>query len=256
MEVGTKADSAGQVPVTFRFRERPLHAVSLNGAYSTDLGGSAGVTWTHRDLTGEADQLTLSSSVLNLGGSASTGVGYDVSAKYLMPEFGHRDQSLQLAVQAINQSLQAYDQKAITFGATLNRKLSSVWTASLGVTAEVETHRSGRLLPAALYDREHVPAEYLRPTVKCPSEYACPPGVTCLTNPPYLIINGPTCTAGVCSEEVFHHKSAEVALHVIGSTFQSPLQHHRTQLPPGGCHPRHARFVQRDANSLARHEEC
>ena len=139
VQVGTKADSAGQVPITFRVRERPLHAVSLSGAYSTDLGGSAGVTWTHRDLTGKADQLTLSSSVINLGGTASTGVGYDVSAKYLMPEFGHRDQSLQLAVQAINQSLQAYDQRAVTFGATLNRKLSSIWTASVGVTAEVES---------------------------------------------------------------------------------------------------------------------
>jgi translocation and assembly module TamA len=137
-KIGTAANSAGQIPITFRVRERPLHNVSLNVAYSTDLGGSSGVIWTNRDVTGKADQLTLGASVLNLGGTASTGIGYDLSAKYLLPEFGHRDQSLQLAVQAINQSLQAYDQKAITFGATLTRKLSSIWTASVGITAEVE----------------------------------------------------------------------------------------------------------------------
>ncbi len=139
VELGATANAAGEVPITFRVRERLLHAVSLSAAYSTDLGGSSGVTWTDRDMTGKADQLTLGASVLNLGGTASTGVGYDLTAKYLLPEFGHRDQSLQLAVQAINQSLQAYDQKALTFGATLTRKLSNIWTVNVGVTAEVES---------------------------------------------------------------------------------------------------------------------
>jgi len=138
VQVDEKADSNGQVPITFRVRERLLHAVSLSAAYSTDLGGSSGVTWTQRNMSGRGDSLTLGANVLNLGGTASNGVGYDVTAKYLLPEFGHRDQSLQLAVEAINQSLQAYDQKAITFGATLTRKFSSEWSASIGATAEVE----------------------------------------------------------------------------------------------------------------------
>lgn len=203
VQVGTAADSAGQVPITFRVRERLLHAVSLSGAYSTDLGGSAGVTWTDRNMTGDADQLTLGASVLNLGGSASTGVGYDVSAKYLLPEFGHRDQSLQLAIQAINQSLQAYDQKAVTFGATLNRKLSSVWTASVGVTAEVETIDQEGYFQQSCTSAATCPPNTCLPTVTCPPQYTCPAGTTCLTNPPYLVINGPTCTGGICSEEVF-----------------------------------------------------
>lgn len=138
VQVGDKPDSAGQVSITFRIRERMLHAVSLSAAWSTDEGGSSGVTWTDRNMSGRADSLTLGANVLNLGGSAANGIGYDVTAKYLLPEFGHRDQSLQLAVEAINQSLQAYDQKAITFGATLTRKLSAIWSVSVGATAEVE----------------------------------------------------------------------------------------------------------------------
>lgn len=181
VHVDTQPDSAGQVPITFRVRERLQHAVSLSAAYSTDLGGSAGVTWTHRNVSGTADQLTLAASVINLGGSASTGVGYDLSAKYLMPEFGHRDQSLQLAVQALNQSLQAYTQNALTFGATLTRKLSSIWTVTAGVTAEVE--RIGQ-------------EGYL--SLTCPATGCAP-----LTYPPEEVVGGPVCTAQSCTEEVF-----------------------------------------------------
>jgi len=132
-------DAEGGVPITFQLRERRRHAVSLNGGYSSDLGGSAGVSWTDRNVRGNAEQLTLSAQLINLGGTATTGIGYDTSAKYLIPEFAHRDQSLQFAVGAVKQSLQAYDQTAQTSGITLSRKLSTVWTASVGISAEHET---------------------------------------------------------------------------------------------------------------------
>lgn len=136
---GDSADSAGRVPITFQMEERPRHAVSLSGAYSSDLGGSAGVTWSDRNVRGNAEQLNLSATVINLGGTASTGIGYDTSVKYIIPEFAHRDQSLQFAVGAIKQALQAYDQHAVTSGVTLSRKLSTVWSASIGVSAVHET---------------------------------------------------------------------------------------------------------------------
>jgi translocation and assembly module TamA len=88
---------------------------------------------------GNAEQLNLSATVINLGGTATTGIGYDINAKYILPEFAHRDQALQFAVGTIKQSLQAYDQRAVTSGVTLSRKLSSVWSASLGISAVHET---------------------------------------------------------------------------------------------------------------------
>ncbi|HEY6823997.1 MAG TPA: BamA/TamA family outer membrane protein [Steroidobacteraceae bacterium] len=139
VHLADSADNEGRVPITFQLEERRRHAVSLSGGYSSDLGGSAGVTWTDRNVRGNAEQLTLAATVTNLGGTASTGIGYDTSAKYLIPEFAHRDQSLQFAVGAIRQSLQAYDQKALTSGVTLSRKLSTVWTATIGVSAIHET---------------------------------------------------------------------------------------------------------------------
>ena len=139
VRIGTAADASGRVPITFTVRERLQHAVSVSGAYSSDLGGSTGVSWTNRNLSGKADQLTLAASVINLGGgTATTGMGYDTSAKYLLPEFGHRDQALQWSVGAIKQSLEAYDQTALTTGVTLSRKISSIWSASAGLSAEQE----------------------------------------------------------------------------------------------------------------------
>jgi translocation and assembly module TamA len=137
VQLGT-ADADGNVPVTFVVRERPRHAVTVNTAYSTDLGGSGGITWTDRNVFGNAEQLKIAASLINLGGSSTTGIGYDTSAKFTVPDFGHRDQSVQIAVGAIKQSLLAYDQKAITTGVTVSRKLSSVWSASAGVAASNE----------------------------------------------------------------------------------------------------------------------
>ena len=128
----------GRVPITFRMRERLQHAVNVSAAYSTDLGGSTGVNWTHRNVFGNAEQLNIAAAAIDLGGKATTGVGYDTSVKYIVPEFRHRDQSLQLSLGAIKQSLQAYDQAARTAGVSVNRKLSSIWSASLGFSAEEE----------------------------------------------------------------------------------------------------------------------
>jgi translocation and assembly module TamA len=138
VQLGTTVDSSGGVPITFTMRERSRHAVSFNAAYSTDLGGSGGVSWTDRNVFGNAEQLSIAATAINLGGSSTTGVGYDTNAKFTIPDFGHRDQSLQFAVTALKQSLEAYDQQSVTTSATLSRKLSSVWTASAGVSTAEE----------------------------------------------------------------------------------------------------------------------
>jgi translocation and assembly module TamA len=139
VQVGSKADESGGVPITFKLRERLRHAINVLAAYSSDLGGSGGVTWTDRNVFGNAERLSFAASVINLGGSDTTGTGYDTGVKYLIPDFLHRDQSLQFALSAMKQQLQAYDQKAQTASVTLSRKLSSLWTVSAGLSTTDET---------------------------------------------------------------------------------------------------------------------
>ena len=137
--LGTQADESGRVPVTFTVSERKRHAVSLNAAYSSDLGGSGGVTWSDRNFLGGGEQLKLSASVININGDATNGVGYDVGALLTLPRFMRNTQSLQLSLTAINQSLQAYDQTAETAAATLTRRFGSQWSASVGLSATQES---------------------------------------------------------------------------------------------------------------------
>jgi translocation and assembly module TamA len=139
VQVGTKPDETGGVPITFKLRERLRHAITVNAAYSSDLGGSGGITWADRNVLGNAEQLSVAASLTNLGGSDTTGTGYLSSVKYLIPDFLQRDQSLLFALTAIKQQLQAYDQKAQTASVTLSRKLSSVWTVSAGLSTTDET---------------------------------------------------------------------------------------------------------------------
>ncbi len=138
VHAGTAIAPDGTIPITYDFQERPKHAVGITGAFSTDLGGSLTTTWSDRNLFGGAEQLNLSAAGTGLGGTAIKGVGYDVSAQFLKPDFLRRDQTLEFDMAALKQDLQAYDQRAITAGAALRRKISLEWNIGLGLSTEVE----------------------------------------------------------------------------------------------------------------------
>jgi translocation and assembly module TamA len=129
----------GRLPLRVDVTERKRFTVALDAAFSTDLGGSAGVTWTERNLFGNAEQLQLTAEVTGLGGSDSTGEGYLAKAAFTKPDYYHRDQTLELDLDAIKQDLQSYDQTAEIASASLSRKLSKQWSVSVGVTATEET---------------------------------------------------------------------------------------------------------------------
>ena len=123
IQVGTAVDDSGGVPITFKVRERPRHAVTVNAAYSSDLGGSGGVTWTDRNLFGNAEQLNIAAKVIGLGGSDTTGIGYDTSAKFTKPDF-LRPRPVAAAQRRRAQAVaQAYDQTSTTAGVTVNAQI-------------------------------------------------------------------------------------------------------------------------------------
>jgi translocation and assembly module TamA len=132
-----KLDAQGQIPLTFEFTERPLHAVDVGVAYSTDLGININVGWHDRNLFGNGEQLNLTASNM-LGGDAITRPGYQAGAQFLKPDFLRRDQTLEVDLTALKQSLQAYEQTALLEKIALNRKFSEHWSGSLGISGEQE----------------------------------------------------------------------------------------------------------------------
>ena len=131
-----RVDAAGQLPLAFDVTERPRHAVAVTADYSTDLGASLGATFQHRNLFGQAEQLNLGAAVTQLGGSASRGSGYNLTAALIKPDVLRRNQSVQVNLQAVKENLDAYDRTAVLGGVTLSRKVGQVWTGSVGVQAQ------------------------------------------------------------------------------------------------------------------------
>ena len=127
--------AGGRLPLTLAVVERPRRAVSLAGAYSTDLGISLSATWTHRNLFGNAEQLVLSAAGTGLWGDATEDVGYLLSARFIKPAFLRPDQTGELALGAVKQDLQAYRQTAETISVSLRRVFSPQWTGSVALTA-------------------------------------------------------------------------------------------------------------------------
>ena len=127
-----------RVPLTFRVRESKRYAVGVRAAYSSDLGGSGGLHWSDSDVFGHGERLSASATAIDLGGTASTGVGYDARIDYSIPDFRRRAQTLDFSVAALRQTLEAYTQNGGMAGTTLTRRLSRHWTASAGVSYEHE----------------------------------------------------------------------------------------------------------------------
>jgi translocation and assembly module TamA len=139
ISAATRLDAAGQIPLLVDVSERKRHSVTFNIAYSTDLGASAGATWSHRNLFGNAEQLNLTASIDGLGGTADKGIGYLAKAQFLKPDFYHRDQMFEFDIEAIQQDLDTYNQTALIAGPSLNRLLSKEWTVSIGLTGTQES---------------------------------------------------------------------------------------------------------------------
>jgi translocation and assembly module TamA len=134
--VRAKRDQAkdGAVPIVFDVEERPRHAVALSGSYSTDLGVSLSASWSNRNLLGNAEQLNLSASGIGLGGTATAGLGYNVTAQFIKPRFLDEEQDFEADLGAVKQHLDAYSQTAENFTVLLRRRFSTLWTGTGGVT--------------------------------------------------------------------------------------------------------------------------
>ncbi|HWU56466.1 MAG TPA: BamA/TamA family outer membrane protein [Rhizomicrobium sp.] len=123
----------GRIPLIFDMQERPQHAVTISGTYSTDLGINLATTWSHRNLFGNAEQLNLTVAGSGLG-NANAGLGYNLAAQYIQPLFLESNQVLEFDLNGIKQNLDAYDQTAQTIAAFVRRKFSRLWTGSAGLS--------------------------------------------------------------------------------------------------------------------------
>ena len=129
----------GTIPLTFTVTERPRHAVSFNVGYSTDLGPTAGATFTYRNVFGNAETLTLGAAITQAEtGAEVQAPGYNFNVTFVQPDWQRRDQSLAYNASYLKENLYAYSRKAVLAGVTLSRKLTDQISVSGGVSGVQE----------------------------------------------------------------------------------------------------------------------
>ncbi len=131
-------DLAAKVPITFVVKESKRFSVGVSAAYSSDLGGSSGLHWSDHNVFGGGQLLSFSATAIDLGGTVSTGIGYDARIGYAIPDFRRRNQDLDFSITALRQTLEAYTQNGEMARATLTRRISRDWTAIVGAAYEHE----------------------------------------------------------------------------------------------------------------------
>jgi translocation and assembly module TamA len=170
---GDRVSPEGSIPLLFDVEERPLHAVKLEGSYSTDLGVMLSAGWSHRNLFGNAEQLNLVASGTGLWGDATKDLGYQLSAQFIKPSFLFLQQSLEFDVAGVRQDLIAYRQTLESGVVRLNWTFPPVWTGSAGISfmndhvAQEGFSRTYQLLALPLtvgYDRVGLAQPLLDPT--------------------------------------------------------------------------------------------
>ncbi len=132
-------DPQGTIPLTYTVTERPRHQVSVNVAYSTDLGPTVGTSFTYRNVFGHGETLTLGANLTQAETDAEIQrPGYNFTATFTQPDWHHRDQTLTYSAEYVDENLYAYSRRAVLGGVAVTRKLSTDWSGSVGVSGVQE----------------------------------------------------------------------------------------------------------------------
>jgi translocation and assembly module TamA len=133
---GTVPDVNGRLPLTLEVAERPSRVVRFAGSFSSDEGATLSTSWTHRNLFGGGEQLTLRGDVGQLAGNRPDDMSWLVNAALRIPDIWLRDLDLRLDLGAVREDLDAYDRDAVTAGIALERRISARLSASAGLAYE------------------------------------------------------------------------------------------------------------------------
>ncbi|MDE2488154.1 MAG: outer membrane protein assembly factor [Alphaproteobacteria bacterium] len=130
----------GLRPVVVSLSEHKRRSISLGASYGTNEGPGGDVTWTHYNVLGRADTLSLFAR----GSRIDSRVGVDLS----LPHWRKADRTLASEIAAYNQTTDAYDATGIGGHVNLIRRYSRTSFLTLGVL--VDYSQTKELKPGTL----------------------------------------------------------------------------------------------------------
>lgn len=132
----TLADADGRLPVQIAVVERKLRTIRVAGAYASDDGANLLLGWTHRNLFGRAERLSLRGEIGTIDGGSRDTLDYTAGVSLRLPDRWRRDLDIVLDLGAVSESLEAYDRDAVTLGGAVEQRLSSRLSVALGAAFE------------------------------------------------------------------------------------------------------------------------
>lgn len=132
----------GLVDITFLLQERRHRTVKLGVGYTSSEGVGVSAGWEHRNVLHRGEKIEIESK--------ANPVQQSLKGALLVPRFLRKDQNFIAKAELSNEDTDSYNAEALTFGATVARKLSKHRTASVGtelkfsqVDEKVETEPGG-----------------------------------------------------------------------------------------------------------------
>lgn len=129
IQPGTETDEEGDRDVVVDATMAPLRTIGGSLRYDTDFGFGVQGFWEHRNLTERGDKLRLEMPLWK--------DSQKFTANYRLPYFLRDDQNLLMEAAIVNETLDAYNQRSISGGIGLERRLSRRWWGSSWITSEV-----------------------------------------------------------------------------------------------------------------------
>lgn len=128
IEHGDAVDSVGNIPLTVHLRERLHRSFGGSLGYSSTEGGRAEVFWEHRNLFSNNEKLRLTGTVAQI----EQGLTLDFNK----PHFLTLNQNLKANLSGLRRTTEAFDERSVLSGVSLDRPILDHWRVSPGISGE------------------------------------------------------------------------------------------------------------------------
>ncbi|MEM8914251.1 MAG: autotransporter assembly complex family protein [Pseudomonadota bacterium] len=136
---GDTLDDQGRLPITVELSERERRFIGFGARFASDEGFGIDAEWGHRNLFGQAEQLTATASVDRIGSSVGSGIDYSLGLSFAKPAFRRGDQLFFANAAALKESPDAFDRTALLGELGIERRLTPWLSASIGGSVEAST---------------------------------------------------------------------------------------------------------------------
>jgi translocation and assembly module TamA len=126
IDIADTPDAQGQLPVTIDLIERKHRSFGLGVRYRTDEGPGGNISWEHRNMFGQGEQVKVEAD--------GSFIGASLIAAFRKPDFGQRDQALLADVRLAYDDTDAFKSRSVRTRVGLERRFAERTIGALGIS--------------------------------------------------------------------------------------------------------------------------